>query len=153
MKRAVTLALITLSAVGPIHTLRAQESPWIKYGKWGLLAVTVGFNLAASEANERANASFDALTQRCITDPQACTVSNGGAYTDPISEDLYQNTLRLDTSARRYLIVGQAALIGAAAMFIYEFTRPVGEPDDNVPFVPRVQEMRDGVGVGLEVRF
>jgi len=152
MRRLVTLALIASAAV-PLHTLQGQTSPWIKYGKWGLLAVTVGFNLAASEANERANASFDALTQRCRTDPQLCTVSGGGAYTDPVSEELYQNTLNLDTSARRYLIAGQAALIGAAVMFIYEFTRPPGEPDDNVPFAPLVQEMRDGVGLGLEVRF
>jgi hypothetical protein len=152
MKRLAALVLILATAV-PLHALQGQESPWIKYGKWGLLAVTLGFNLAASEANEQANGTFDELTRRCFSDPQLCTVDDGGNYSDPISEDLYQETLRLDTASRRFLVAGQVALIGAAAMFIYEFTRPEGEPDDNVPFAPLVQEMRDGVGVGFEVRF
>ena len=147
-------ALIVLLLIALPCRLVAQEtSPWIKYGKWGLLVVTVGFNLAASEANERANQSFDDLEDRCVQDPQACRVDDGGAYLDPTSEDLFQRTLQLDTSARRFLVAGQVALMGAAAMFIYEFTRPPGEPDDNVPFAPTVQEVQDGVGVGFEVRF
>ena len=39
------------------------------------------------------------------------------------------------------------------AMFIYEFTRPPGTPDDNIPFAPLVQDMGDAVGVGIEVNF
>lgn len=152
MIRRLVLGLILVAA--PVQMLHAQgTSPWIKYGKWGLLAVTVGFNLAASEANEQANRSFDVLTGRCLSDPQLCTVGPDGGYNDPVSEELYQRTLDRDTSARRFLIVGQAALLGAAAMFIYEFTRPPGEPDDNIPFAPLVQETRDGVGVGFEFRF
>ena len=151
MMRAALLLVLILTV--PLKLTAQEVSPWIKYGKWGLLVVTVGFNLAASEANERANSSFDALTDRCFEDPQLCILDDSGQYTDADSEALYQSTVRLDTSARRFLIAGQTALLGAAAMFIYEFTRPPGTPDDNIPFVPRVQEMREGVGVGFEVRF
>ncbi|MCZ6753972.1 MAG: hypothetical protein O7E49_01550 [Gemmatimonadetes bacterium] len=151
MTRVVLLLLLLLGLPGQ---LGAQEiSPWIKYGKWGLLVVTVGFNLASSEANERANQSFDDLTNRCLSDPQLCTVDDSGVYHDPISEELFQRTSRLDTSSRRFLIAGQAALLGAAAMFIYEFTRPPGVPDDNIPFAPLVQDMGDAVGVGIEINF
>jgi hypothetical protein len=151
MMRALLLLLLLLGLPGQ---LAAQEtSPWIKYGKWGLLVVTVGFNLASSEANERANESYDVLTARCFQDPQLCTVDDSGAYNDPTSEELYQSTLRLDTSSRRFLVAGQVALLGAAAMFIYEFTRPPGTPDDNIPFAPLVQNMGDAVGVGIEVNF
>jgi hypothetical protein len=151
MTRVLLLLLLLLGLVRPIA---AQEtSPWIKYGKWGLLVVTVGFNLAASEANERANESFDTLTGRCLSDPRLCTVDDSGIYNDPTSEELYQSTLQLDTSSRRFLIAGQVALLGAAAMFIYEFTRPPGTPDDNIPFAPLVQDMGNAVGVGIEVNF
>ncbi len=151
MTRALLLLLLLLGLPGQ---LAAQEtSPWIKYGKWGLLVVTVGFNLASSEANERANESFDTLTDRCLSDPQLCTVDDSGVYNDPTSEELFQRTERLDTSSRRFLIAGQAALLGAAVMFIYEFTRPPGTPDDNIPFAPLVQDMGNAVGVGFEVNF
>lgn len=146
------LLLVVLAAM-PLRLVAQEASPWIKYGKWGLLVVAVGLNLAASESNERANLSFNELEDRCFQDPQFCTVNGGGSYDDQLSEDLFQRTARLDTSARRLLIAGQVALMGSAAMFIYEFTRPPGEPDDNVPFVPRVQETQDGVGVGIEFRF
>ena len=145
--------ILLLLAGMPLRLLAQDTSPWIKYGKWGLLVATVGLNLAASEANERANGSFAELEDRCFQDPQACTVDGGGQYNDPQSEALFQRSVRLDTSARRFLIAGQVALMGAAAMFIYEFTRPPGEPDDNVPFAPLIQETQDGVGVGLEFRF
>ena len=151
MTRVLLLLLLLL---GLPRQIAAQElSPSIKYGKWGLLVVTVGFNLAASEVNERANESFDVLTGRCVNDPQLCTVDDSGIYNDPTSEELFQNTQQLDTSSRRFLIAGQVALLGAAAMFIYEFTRPPGTPDDNIPFAPLVQDMGDAVGVGIEVNF
>lgn len=150
------LALCALVA-GLAQPLAAQgkgrSSPWVKYGKWGLLVVTVGLDLAASEASNRADESFDQLTSRCFDDPQLCVVDESGNFVDGTSEALFQRSLRLDRSSRRFLIAGQTALLGAAVMFIYEFTKPTGEPDDNVPFAPRVQELRDGVGVGLEVRF
>ena len=101
----------------------------------------------------KANESFDVLTGRCVNDPQLCTVDDSGIYNDPTSEELFQNTQQLDTSSRRFLIAGQVALLGAAAMFIYEFTRPPGTPDDNIPFAPLVQDMGDAVGVGIEVNF
>ena len=151
MTKALLLLLLLLGLPGQ---LAAQKtSPWIKYGKWGLLVATVGLNLASSEANERANTSFDALTDRCLIDPLLCTVDVSGIYNDPTSEELFQRSVRLDRSSRRFLIAGQAALLGAAVMFIYEFTRPPGTPDDNIPFAPLVQDLGDGVGVGLEFEF
>ena len=145
--------ILVLLIAAPLRLMAQEVSPWIKYGKWGLLVVTVGFNLAASEANQQANGSFDELEDRCFQDPQLCTVNGDGSYNDAGSEALFQRSSRLDTSARRFLIAGQVALMGAAAMFIYQFTRPPGEPDDNIPFVPVVQETQDGVGLGVEFRF
>jgi hypothetical protein len=78
MTRVLLLLLLLLGL--PRQIAAQGTSPWIKYGKWGLLVVTVGFNLAASEANERANESCDVLTGRCAPDPQLCTVVDSGIY-------------------------------------------------------------------------
>lgn len=147
-------ALVLLAAVVMPAQASAQGSPfWVKYGKWGLLATSVGLNLLGADAHRDADRVFDQLEKRCFAQPRVCAVDGNGGYVDAESERLYQATLDQDRRARRWLIAGETALLGAAAMFVWEFTRPSGIPDDNIPFAPRVQGLENGVGVGFELRF
>ena len=65
-------------------------------------------------------------------------------------EGLYQTTLHYDRRARRWLIAGETALLGAAALFVLEFTRKTHKPD-NIPFEPEVRSLRQATGVGIRV--
>ncbi|HEU4828593.1 MAG TPA: hypothetical protein VFT04_05310 [Gemmatimonadales bacterium] len=126
-----------------VPSAEAQSSPApIKYGKWLLLGGSLGLNLAAAGAHEDADRAFDTLRARCAVDQSLCTIA-GGMYLDPGSEALYQETLRHDRRSRKLLIGGEAALLGAAALFVWEFARPRGRPE-NIPFEPAVS-YRNGV--------
>lgn len=128
-------------------------SPGFKYGKWVLLAGSLGMNYLAVRAHNRAENSFDALESRCFEAQQRCAVGAGGAYADPEIEGLYQTTLRYDRRARLWLIGGETALAGAAALFVWELTRPKGRPN-NIPFKPEVRSLHaGGTGVGMRLAF
>jgi hypothetical protein len=130
--------------------LDAQASPApIKYGKWLLLGGSLGLNLAAAGAHEDADRAFDTLGARCAVDPTLCTIV-GDAYLDPESEALYQESLRHDRRSRRLLIGGEAALLGAAALFVWEFARPRGRPE-NIPFEPTVSYRNGVTRLGLQL--
>jgi hypothetical protein len=126
-------------------------SPALKYGKWMLLAGSIGMNYLAVRAHDRAENSFDILESRCAEVQQRCALGPTGAYADPEIEGLYQSSLRYDRRARLWLIGGETALVGAAALFVWELTRPKGRPD-NIPFEPEVRSLRAG-GTGLGMRF
>lgn len=128
----------------------AQRSPApVKYGKWAVLATSIGLNILAADAHRDADRVFEEIEARCETDPSLCGVA-GGSYVDPVNEALYQETLRLDRRSRTFLVTGEAAFLGAAALFIWEFARPKSPPD-NVPFEPEVS-VRNGVTrLGLRV--
>ena len=152
MKRGFSQALLSflVAALLAAPPLGAQASPApIKYGKWLLLAGSLGLNLGAANAHQDADRAYDALRTRCAADPARCEMS-GGLYLDPDSETLYQESVRHDRRSRNYLIAGETALLGAAALFVWEFTRPRGRPE-NIPFEPAVS-YRDGVTrLGVQV--
>jgi hypothetical protein len=127
-------------------------SPLVKYGKWVLAAGAVGMNYQALLAHNRANDSFGSLETRCLEVQQRCALGPTGEYLDPASETLYQNTLAHDRSARNWLIGGEAALAGAAALFVWDLSRPKGRPG-NIPFEPEVRSIRGRTGLGLRVAF
>ncbi len=128
-------------------------SPAVKYGKWVLLAGSIGMNYLAVRAHNRAEDSFDVLESRCGEAQARCALGPSGTYTDPEIESLYQTSLHHDRRARLWLIGGETALAGAAALFVWELTRPKGRPD-NIPFEPEVKMMRGGTtGVGLRMQF
>jgi hypothetical protein len=133
------------------HPAQAQ-GPVVKYGKWVIAAGAVGMNYLALRAHNRAEDSFNALEFRCLEATQRCIVGPEGTYLDPTAEDLYQNSLRYDRIARGWLIGGEFALAGAAALFVWELTRPKGRPG-NIPFEPEVRSMRGGTGLGLRINF
>jgi hypothetical protein len=145
---SLALGLTLLSA--PAH---AQGlSPFVKYGKWVLVAGSAAMNYLAIDAHNQAEDVFDDLEAQCQGAHSRCAVGPDGSYLDPEIEALYQQTLEYDQTARAWLIGGETALAGAAVLFIWELTRPKGRPD-NIPFEPEVRSMRGGTGLGLRIHF
>jgi hypothetical protein len=135
--RRVALLCCLLAVLGQ-SSLEAQGSPApIKYGKWLLVAGSIGMNLAAASAHQNADSVFDILNDRCGDDHALCELGTGGTYADAESERLYQTTVAYDRRARNWLLGGEAAALGAAVLFVWEFARPKGPPE-NIPFEPRV---------------
>ena len=151
MNRPVSLLLVlTLAATS--SAMAQQTSPLIRYGKWLLAAGAVGMNLAAARAHDRAEDSFDAIEDACFANSTRCTLGPDGSYADRQIEGLYQTSLHYDRSARRWLIAGETALVGAAVFFVWEMTRKTHKPD-NIPFEPEVRVLRRATGVGLRFSF
>jgi hypothetical protein len=151
MSRCAGLVLALLVTVAPIA--RAQGTgPLIKYGKWVLAAGAVGMNYLADRAHDRADEQFDILRSRCFDDRDLCALDGSGRYADSGTEQLYQSSLRYDRHARRWLFAGETALVGAAALFVYELTRDDSKPD-NIPFEPEVRSLRQATGFGIRIGF
>jgi hypothetical protein len=144
--------LLALTLASTTSAAAQQTSPFIRYGKWLLAAGAVGMNLAAARAHDRAEDSFDAIEEACFVNSTRCTLGPDGGYADRQIEDLFQTSLHYDRSARRWLIAGEAALVGAAALFVWEMTRKTHKPD-NIPFEPEVRSLRSATGVGLRFSF
>jgi hypothetical protein len=149
MSRVSPLALTLLLLLAP--AARAQgAAPLVKYGKWVLAAGAVGMNLLAASAHDDAEAAFDQIEEACFADRIRCIVNVEGRYADAQIEALYQTSLHEDRVARRWLILGETALVGAAAMFVWELTRKSHEPE-NIPFEPEVRSLRNATGVGVRI--
>ena len=152
MKARVCSALVLLLLLAG----RAEGQglgPAVKYGKWVLLAGSLGMNYLAVRAHNRAEENFDVLESRCGVAQERCALGPGGTYADPEIEDLYQISLRYDRRARLWLIGGETALAGAAVLFVWELSRPRGRPD-NIPFEPEVRSLRaGGTGLGFRLAF
>lgn len=147
MSRTLAVVLVLMTLVP-----RAEaQGPAVKYGKWLLVAGSIGMNYLAVRAHDRADDAYDALESRCLAAHERCTLGPGGRYVDPEIESFYQASLRYDKRARHWLIGGETALVGAAALFIWELTRPKARPG-NIPFEPEVRSFRGGE-TGLGVRF
>jgi hypothetical protein len=148
----ICAAILTLTVL----TSPAQAQgfkPVVKYGKWVLVAGAATMNYLAFRAHNRADDSFNALEARCLESRQRCALGPDGSYLDPATEDLYQGSLRYDRIARGWLIGGESALAAAAALFVWELTRPKGRPG-NIPFEPEIRSIRGGgTGVGLRFAF
>ncbi len=147
--RACAVLLLLLLLAGPMEA----QGPAVKYGKWVILAGSIGMNYLAVRAHDRAENTFDILESRCGVANDRCALGPDGTYADPEIEGLYQTSLRYDRRARLWLIGGETALAGAAALFVWELTRPKGRPD-NIPFEPEVRSLRaGGTGLGLRLAF
>jgi hypothetical protein len=149
MTRGLCLLLILIiTRVTPGAT--QDTGPLVRYGKWALAAGAIGMNLLAAKAHNRAEDAFDAIEDACIDDRTRCILGPDGTYADRRIENLYQASLHYDRSARRWLIAGESALLGAAALFVWEMTRKTHKPD-NIPFEPEVRSLRHATGVGVRV--
>jgi len=145
------IAVVLLLLLSPVHRAESQ-GPVVKYGKWLLVAGSIGMNYFALRAHERADDAFDALEAQCLANRDRCALGLQGQYLDPEIEGLYQTSLHHDRRARGWLIGGETALAGAAVLFVWELTRPKGRPP-NIPFEPEVRTMPGGTGLGLRVAF
>ena len=149
----IRLGTLLLGAMLFSGTVQAQEAgPLVKYGKWVLVAGSAAMNYLALEAHNDAEDSFDELESRCFDEPSRCDLGPTGTYTDSEIEGFYQTSLHYDRVARGWLIGGQTALAGAAALFIWELTLPKGPPD-NIPFEPEVRSLYRATGLGVRVKF
>ncbi|HEX2250345.1 MAG TPA: hypothetical protein VHH32_08335 [Gemmatimonadales bacterium] len=131
---------------------QSRLSPLVKYGKWVLAAGAVGMNYLALRSHNRAEDAYDELESQCLEMQSRCDLSPDGEYLNPEIEALYQNSLRHDRITRGWLIGGEAALAGAAALFVWELTRPKSRPE-NIPFEPELRNLRGATGVGLRLQF
>lgn len=144
MTTSVIRVFFALAILGAVPGGGWAQSPApVRYGKWALLAGAVGLNLAAASAHNAAERAFGDIEQLCAADRTRCDVDIEGRYVDPSTEALYQQTLRHDRRSRAYLFGGEAAVLGAAALFIWEFARPKSPPG-NIPFEPQLS-VHDGV--------
>ena len=151
MSRACLVVLMLLMVGG--RSEAQGLSPAVKYGKWALLAGAVGMNYLAIRAHDRAEDVFDVLEAQCADSQERCALGPDGSYADQEIENLYQTSLQYDRRARRWLIGGETALVGSAALFIWELARPKTRPD-NIPFEPEVRAMPAGrTGLGLRMSF
>jgi hypothetical protein len=147
--RALGLTLL-LALLLPASAAAQETRPLVKYGKWVLAAGAVTMNLLAAQAHNRADRAFDTIEDACFLDSTRCIVGEDGAYADPAMEELYQTSLDYDREARRWLIAGETALVGATALFVLELTRKTHKPD-NIPFEPEIRSLRRATGVGIRV--
>ena len=125
-------------------------SPVVRFGKWALLAGSLGMNLAAARAHDASERTIDELETFCEADVTRCATLPDGAYADPVAEDLFQQTLGHDRRARRWLVGGETALLGAAALFIWEFSRPKNPPK-NIPFEPELSVSAGTTRLGIRI--
>lgn len=152
--------LFGLALLAPLTTA-AQESasrPTIvrvsRYAKWPALAAAVGFTAAALSRNRDADQVYDALTGFCNQAQSACRVVDVGGvrqYQGNDAERLYQETLRLDHSARGWLIAGEVSLVAAGTMFFLDLIAGNDGPQ-NIPF-KGLSVIRSGRRLGLRVAF
>jgi len=149
MTRIPILLLALATLVAPAAGAQSP-GPLVKYGKWALAAGAVSMNLLAARAHDDAEEAFGRIEDACALDRNRCLLDVEGNYADPAIEGLYQNSLHHDRVARRWLIFGETALVGAAAMFVWELTRSSHEPD-NIPFEPEVKSLRNATGVGFRI--
>jgi hypothetical protein len=147
--RELSVAFV-LALLLPASSAAQESSPLVKYGKWLLGAGAVTMNLLAAQAHNRADRAFDTIEDACFVDSTRCILGEDGAYADPAMEELYQTSLDYDSQARRWLIAGETALVGATALFVLELTRKTHKPD-NIPFEPEIRSLRQATGVGVRV--
>ncbi len=150
MIRALFSTVLLLLLAGPVSAQGGK--PLFKYGKWVLAAGSLGLNYLAAKDHDRADNVFNTLEQRCLDEHDLCNVGGDGRYFNPEIEGLYQQSLHYDRRARRLLFGGEGALLGSAAIFVWELTRHISKPD-NIPFEPEVRSLRHATGVGLRLRF
>ncbi|MGE5091421.1 MAG: hypothetical protein ACM3OH_04545 [Bacillota bacterium] len=124
-----------------------------KYGKWALLAGSIGFNLQALHEHHVADDTFAQLNDLCTAaEHSRCLTDASGVYLDPVAEGIYQSSIRADRRARLWLVAGETVLLGSAAIFVWELSRPKG-PNPNIPFTPHVGVIGDRTTLGLAIAF
>jgi hypothetical protein len=126
----------------------ASVSHW---AKWPALVGALGLTAAAIIQKDDADKVYDQLQTLCRDASDACILGPTSTYVNPDAEALYQETLRLDGKARRWMIGGESALALSGGMFLIDLIVGHGKPK-NIPFTPfEVYSGRNRLG--LQWRF
>ena len=142
----------TLTAQDSLLATRRGSPFLVKYGKWVTLAAAIGMGLQAQSAHVDADRAYRRLERYCLADDTRCDLGSGGKYFDPVTEGYYQDANRSDRRARHWLLGGEVSLLATAGMFVWELTRPRGQPD-NIPFAPEMRWDGRRARVGVTVAF
>lgn len=146
MRRALALAALGAALLGaaPARSAHAQEAraaretpPIVHYGKWGAAALFAAFTSLGVMEHNNAEGRYHALQAYCI-DVGPCAIGADGRYANPEAESRYQSVVKSDRAARGWLLSGQLALAGAAALFVIELLHDHGTR--NVPYSGLVVE-------------
>lgn len=149
---AASMMVAPLQAQQTDSLVRPASPALVKYGKWALVAAAIGMGMKASQSHHDADRAFNRLNDYCFSQPSGCPQSSSGEYLDPVAERYYQQSLAGDRSARRWLLGGEGALLGAAGLFVWELTRPKSLPR-NIPFHPEVRWTPRETQIRGSVRF
>jgi hypothetical protein len=148
----LTLATLPLSAQTPVRQGRPGWTP-VRVAKWSLLALAGGLAGYALAHSTRAENSYSDLRRLCEREPDRCRLE-GGRYADAAAERFYESATDEDRRAQVGIFGGQVALLGSAALFIYDLRN--GRGPDNIPYPASAQAATPGprgFGVGLRLSF
>jgi len=158
--RTLALAGVLVATTAPPGSAQDQPPapdarPWIvsaaKWVKWPTLAAAIGLTAAAITRKADADDYYDGLQTVCLAQPEACRLGPSGTYTDPAAEALYQETVRLDGQARRWMIGGQGFLFLSGGLFLIDLVGGSRKPK-NIPYAPLEMYAAPGA-LGLRWRF
>jgi len=146
---------LPLPAQTPVRQGRPGWTP-VRVAKWVLLGVAGGFAAYALSHSTRAENAYTELRHVCDREPDRCRLE-GGRYTDQGTEQLYRNATREDRRAQVGIFGGQVALLGSAALFIYDLRNGRGPVNIPYPSPSRAPgpatPAAPGLGVGLRLSF
>jgi hypothetical protein len=149
---ALPVATLSLPAQTPIRQGRPGWTP-VRIAKWALLGVAGGFAGYALAHSTRAEDAYADLRGLCNREPDRCQL-DGGRYPDPEAERLYRTATRDDRQAQVGIFGGQVALLGSAALFIYDLRN--GRGPVNIPYPSSAYtaaRRSPGYVVGLRLSF
>lgn len=157
--RTLTLAMLATAVAPPaaigqqpsVPDTRAWYAEVSHWAKWPALAGAIGLTAAAIVKKGDADEVYDGLQSLCRANSATCVQNPSGSYTDPSAEALYQETLRLDAQARRWMIGGQVALALSGGMFLIDLVTGRQKPK-NIPYTP-LEFIGSAERVGLRLRF
>lgn len=133
------LALPLCSPASAQEPARQDQRSWYAavshWAKWPTLAGALGFTAAAIFQKQDADNVYDRLQTLCHNTSEACLLGADGTYVNRDAEALYQETLRLDGKARRWMIGGESTLALSGVMFLLDLVAGQTEPK-NIPFTP-----------------
>lgn len=147
-------ALIVLPYTLDAQTPRQARS-WtpVRIAKWSLLGAAAGLAAYALEHSTAAERANDRLRELCSDQPPRCQL-NGGVYTDPDAEALFQRVTREDHLARVGIVGGQVALLGSVGLFVYDLRNGRGPGDIPYPSAAsRAASPRARLAMGIRVAF
>ena len=147
-------ALLVLPSILGAQTPRESRS-WtpVRVAKWSLLGAAAGLAAYALEHSTAAERANDRLRALCSSEPERCQL-DGGVYSDPDAEALFQRVTREDHHARIGIVGGQVALLGSVGLFVYDLRNGRGPGDIPYPSAAsRVATPRHRVAVGVRIAF